>query len=104
MALLWELRLLIFYFIWESMTGRNGFCVQENKQINTFLIFFSSSQSVDRMTTFVSYILGQRSFYPLYPPDASMNVDHDLLDQFGMLQNTPHVLLLPSNFNGFIKV
>lgn len=56
------------------------------------------------MVTFVRHILGQRNFYPLYPPDDSMNVDHDLLDQFGMLPNTPHIMILPSSFNSFIKV
>lgn len=65
---------------------------------------FSSTSLGGNMERFASYLLQQQSFYPLHPPDPSMCIDLELLEQFGMMNITPHILLLPSNFNHFIKV
>lgn len=56
------------------------------------------------MARFASHVIGQKTFYPLYPPDAEMNIDHDLLERFGQLNIVPHILILPSNLKYFIKV
>lgn len=67
-----------------------------------------SPQTTDRMARFISHILSQQCFYPLYPPQTTpgskLNVDQGLLEQHGKLPVVPHILLLPSNFGYFVKV
>lgn len=56
-----------------------------------------------RMERLISHLLNQKSLYPLYPPRKELNVDHVLLEQFGTLENKPHILVLPSNLKNFVK-
>lgn len=63
-----------------------------------------SLQIEDRFVRYASHILKQRCFYPLYPPDEEMCIDHEMLDKFGTLKVTPHIMILPSSFRYFIKV
>ncbi|XP_017785284.1 PREDICTED: DNA polymerase alpha subunit B [Nicrophorus vespilloides] len=57
----------------------------------------------DRMSRICRHVLSQQHFYPLYPPDKTMSVDHELLERFGMFEKVPHVMILPSCFKHFIK-
>ncbi|GLV42254.1 DNA polymerase alpha subunit 2 [Carabus blaptoides fortunei] len=61
----------------------------------------------NRMERFISHILAQQCFYPLYPsqsvPGARINVDQGLLVKHGKLPVVPHILILPSNFGYFVK-
>lgn len=61
-------------------------------------------QGSDRMSRLASYLLEQQSFYPLYPSDEDVSVDHQLLEQYGMMDVMPHILIVPSTLRYFIKV
>ncbi|CAH0551256.1 unnamed protein product [Brassicogethes aeneus] len=61
------------------------------------------STPVDRLARLASHLLNQQSFYPLYPPNSEMNVDHELLEQHGIFECIPHILILPSTLRHFIK-
>jgi len=56
----------------------------------------------DRITRLANHILQQRSFYPLFPPaeGCQMSMAHSGLLR---LEQTPDVLLLPSQLNAFAK-
>lgn len=56
----------------------------------------------DRLAALASHLLGQRSFYPLFPPhpSACLDLSHDA----GLrLQQLPHLLVLPSDLAPFAK-
>ncbi|CAG2063043.1 unnamed protein product, partial [Timema podura] len=65
--------------------------------------FQSSSTKGDRLGRLASHVLAQQYFYPLYPPEESLNVDLELLEKHTHLGVTPHVLILPSDLRSFIK-
>lgn len=50
-----------------------------------------------------SHLLSQRNFYPVYPPDESVPFDAENWFEFGQMNCTPHVLVLPSELRYFIK-
>ncbi|KAJ8925620.1 hypothetical protein NQ315_009464 [Exocentrus adspersus] len=58
---------------------------------------------VDRMGRLASHLLNQHSFYPLYPPHKGICLDHELFEQYGVMECKPHILILPSNLRHFIK-
>ncbi|KAH9509090.1 DNA polymerase alpha subunit B [Bulinus truncatus] len=58
---------------------------------------------LDRIGRLVQHILHQQSYYPLYPPFEDVNVDYEMLDAYGKLPVTPHLLILPSDLKAFIK-
>ncbi|KAF5275015.1 hypothetical protein FQA39_LY06952 [Lamprigera yunnana] len=64
---------------------------------------FCSGLSGDRLGRLASHILCQQSFYPLYPPEENMCIDYELLEQYGQLNIAPHLLILPSKLQFFIK-
>ena len=57
----------------------------------------------DRMSRLASHILQQGSMYPLYPPSEEVNLDLERLDQFALIDQTPHVMLLPSDLTTFVR-
>jgi len=57
----------------------------------------------DRMSRLASHILQQGSMYPLYPPSEEVNLDLEKLEQFGLIDHTPHVMLLPSDLTTFVR-
>ncbi|KAJ8977646.1 hypothetical protein NQ317_003624 [Molorchus minor] len=57
----------------------------------------------DRLGRIASHLLHQHSFYPLYPPHKDVCIDHELFEQYGVLEVKPHILILPSNLRHFIK-
>ncbi|CAN7998853.1 unnamed protein product [Ixodes hexagonus] len=59
--------------------------------------------SSDRLSRLAKHILTQYSFYPLYPPSESINVDISLLETSGRFEVTPHLLVLPSGLRHFVK-
>nr|CAD7401440.1 unnamed protein product [Timema poppensis] len=63
----------------------------------------SLSTKGDRLGRLASHVLAQQYFYPLYPPEESLNVDLELLEKHTHLGVTPHVLILPSDLRSFIK-
>ncbi len=44
------------------------------------------------------------SYYPLYPPAEEANMDYDKFQQFGQMNLTPDILIVPSELRYFIKV
>jgi len=61
-------------------------------------------RSGDRMSRLASHLLQQGSLYPLYPPSEEINLDIDKLESFALLDSqAPHVLLLPSDLNNFVR-
>jgi DNA polymerase alpha subunit B len=58
---------------------------------------------VDRLSALCAHMLGQRSLYPLYPPPREVPLD-TTMDEFLVLQHTPDLLLLPSDFAPFAKM
>ncbi|KAF2900356.1 hypothetical protein ILUMI_05838 [Ignelater luminosus] len=63
----------------------------------------SSSQSGDRMSRLASHLISQQSFYPLFPADKELCVDHELLEQHAVMDVIPHILMVPSNLRYFMK-
>jgi hypothetical protein len=59
------------------------------------------------MANLVRHVLGQRSFYPIFPPPehsaAELNLDVTHFDKLRMEQ-APDVLVLPSRLKHFAKV
>ena len=41
--------------------------------------------------------------YPLYPPSEDINLDLEKLEQLALIDQTPHVMLLPSDLNTFVR-
>lgn len=60
--------------------------------------------SGDRIGRLAMHLLSQHSFYPLYPPSASVPLDFSLAPEALDIPSTPDVLLLPSDLAPFIKV
>lgn len=66
--------------------------------------FAFGAGGVDRMTRLSQYLLRQLSFYPLQSAESKMPIDYGLLEKYGLMETSPHVLIVPSNFRHFIKV
>merc|ERR1712137_997356 len=62
-----------------------------------------SSFNSDRMTRLLGHLLSQGSYYPVYPPDESQNVDSSSINKAYMKKYAPNILFVPSNFPPFIK-
>merc|ERR1712133_186438 len=60
-------------------------------------------RSGDRMARLASHLLTQGSFYPLYPPSEDINIDLEKLEHLALIDQTPHVMLLPSDLNTFVR-
>ncbi|BBN13404.1 DNA polymerase alpha subunit B [Marchantia polymorpha subsp. ruderalis] len=58
----------------------------------------------DRMTRLASHILGQRSFYPLFPPPPGTSLDLSLMPEALSIAQIPDILILPSDLAPFVKV
>lgn len=58
----------------------------------------------DRMSRLANHILGQRSFYPLYPPAESVPLDFSLAPEALSISLIPDILILPSDMKYFVKV
>lgn len=58
----------------------------------------------DRMSRLSNHILGQRSFYPLYPPAESVPLDFSLAPEALSISLIPDILILPSDMKYFVKV
>lgn len=58
----------------------------------------------DRLSRLASYIIQQRHFYPLVPPDDEMSLDYHLWLKYGRLNIIPHLLILPSDLHYFMKI
>lgn len=56
------------------------------------------------MGRLASHLLNQHNFYPLYPPHNGICIDHEIFEQYGVMECKPHILILPSNLRHFIKV
>ncbi|KAI0221379.1 DNA polymerase alpha subunit B [Lamellibrachia satsuma] len=72
----------------------------------------SSRAGGDRLGRLAQHLITQHSYYPLYPvsvttplypADDEVNVDYELLEQYGSLPATPNVLILPSDLCYFVK-
>lgn len=61
-------------------------------------------KSIDRMSRLAIHLLGQRSFYPLFPPALGTCLDTSLAPQALHIPLTPHLLILPSDLAAFAKV
>lgn len=57
----------------------------------------------DRLATLAGHLIGQRSFFPLYPPPQGTPVNYSLCPEALELPFTPHLLLLPSDLAPFVK-
>ncbi|XP_062110595.1 uncharacterized protein LOC133822327 [Humulus lupulus] len=58
----------------------------------------------DRMGRLVNHILGQRSFYPLYPPAEGIPLDFSLAPEALEISSIPDILILPSDMKYFAKI
>lgn len=61
------------------------------------------SGSSDRLARLCGYLLQQRNFYPLFPADSSLGVDLKHWSRHCTMPRRPHLLILPSEFRGFVK-
>ncbi|DBB04040.1 TPA: DNA polymerase alpha subunit B [Trebouxia sp. C0004] len=57
----------------------------------------------DRLPSFAAHLLGQQSYYPMYPPAPGSLLDCSQASNL-QLPVTPDVLLLPSDLNPFAKL
>jgi len=57
----------------------------------------------DRMSRLASHLLQQGSMYPLYPPSEDVNLDLERMEQFALLDESPHIMLLPSDLASFVR-
>uniref|UniRef100_A0A673KGH4 DNA polymerase alpha subunit B n=1 Tax=Sinocyclocheilus rhinocerous TaxID=307959 RepID=A0A673KGH4_9TELE len=64
----------------------------------------SSGTGTERFSRIMKHMLTQRSYYPLYPPAEEVNMDYDKFQQFGQMNLTPDILIVPSELRYFIKV
>ncbi|WOL05156.1 DNA polymerase alpha subunit B [Canna indica] len=60
--------------------------------------------SVDRLGRLATHILGQRSYYPLYPLSESVPLDFSLAPETLDIPVIPDLLILPSDLAPFVKV
>lgn len=58
----------------------------------------------DRMLRLASHLIGQRCYFPLFPPPLGGCVDLSVAPQALDLPVLPHLLLLPSDLVPFAKV
>ena len=58
----------------------------------------------DRLARLASHLVGQRSFFPLYPPPPGAMLDAKRAAAGLALPSAPHLLLLPSDLAPFAKV
>eukprot|EP00899_Mesostigma_viride_P001951 jgi/Mesvir1/11757/Mv00127-RA.1 len=63
----------------------------------------SRGHSSDRLSRLASHLVGQRCFYPLFPPTLGTAVDTSLLASAGCLPVTPDIVILPSDLAPFGK-
>ncbi|XP_048318477.1 uncharacterized protein LOC107428341 [Ziziphus jujuba] len=59
---------------------------------------------IDRMGRLAKHILGQRSFYPLYPPAEGIPLDFSLASEALEISLIPDILILPSDMKYFVKI
>ena len=57
----------------------------------------------DRMSRLASHLLQQGSMYPLYPPSEDVNLDLERMEQYALLDESPHIMLLPSDLANFVR-
>ncbi|XP_044253574.1 DNA polymerase alpha subunit B [Tribolium madens] len=62
------------------------------------------THNVPRVDRLISHLFNQKCFYPLYPPDDDIRVDHDLVERYAMIETAPDIMILPSNLKHFVKV
>ncbi|KAJ7297619.1 hypothetical protein O6H91_Y045400 [Diphasiastrum complanatum] len=60
--------------------------------------------STDRLARLASHIVGQRSFYPLFPAAPGVPLDLSIAPEAMNLPCTPDILILPSDLAPFVKV
>ena len=87
-------------------TTREKFCAQivvNSYEISFFFLNSSTTISLDTMGRLARHMLNQRSYYPLYPPDESVPLDVGLWTDYGQMETTPHILIVPSEIRHFIK-
>ncbi|KAL5552508.1 hypothetical protein UlMin_039909 [Ulmus minor] len=58
---------------------------------------------IDRMANLASHILGQRSFYPLYPPADGIPLDFSIAPEALQISLNLDILILPSDMRFFAK-
>ncbi|KAF6200901.1 hypothetical protein GE061_005348 [Apolygus lucorum] len=62
-----------------------------------------SNCQTNRLARLAAHMVGQRSFYPLYPPEPEVCMDVVAWARQAQLSVTPHIMILPSDLHGFIK-
>ena len=62
----------------------------------------AEGMSGDRMGRLANHLLEQRSFYPLVPPAAGVNMEYEQIEKIA-LPLTPDIMLLPSDLKHFVK-
>ncbi|XP_074295902.1 uncharacterized protein LOC141623669 [Silene latifolia] len=60
--------------------------------------------SKDRLSRLGTHIIGQHSFYPLYPPAEGVPLDFSVAPEALNIPSTPQVLVVPSDLAPFVKV
>ncbi|CAD5119859.1 DgyrCDS8443 [Dimorphilus gyrociliatus] len=63
----------------------------------------SSNHPEDKVTRVLKHILQQKQFYPLNPPHHDINIEYEMLEYYGKISVTPHILITPSDLKYFIK-
>lgn len=57
----------------------------------------------DKLSRFAGHVIKQACMYPTYPPPLSVPLDATLWANHAKLNDTPHILVLPSSYRYFIK-
>jgi hypothetical protein len=69
-----------------------------------FSCFFLAFRNAgaDKIRRYVNYLLHQKSFYPLFPPQVP--TDLRLLHEYGTLNKVPNILVVPSDMKYYMRV
>ena len=71
----------------------------------TLHLLYRDAGTKDRMLRLSEHLISQRSYFPVYPPNSDFNLDLELNEvHSAMTSSSPHLMLISSNFNQFVKV
>jgi DNA polymerase alpha subunit B len=56
----------------------------------------------ERMRRLCEHLINQRSYYPLFPPNAEINCDFTSINNL-VMNVTPHLMILPSDLKCFVR-
>ncbi|XP_012526431.1 DNA polymerase alpha subunit B [Monomorium pharaonis] len=63
-----------------------------------------SNMSGDKLGRIADHVIGQNTFYPMYPPAEDLNLDTELWEKHTFFNQQPNLLILPSDLRYYCKI